>query len=743
MSLVKWMRKNNRKIMTGVLIMIMLGFVGGYGLQQYLSRVGAGGGAVRAYYLDDRKISDIDRRQADNELRVLRSLLAGEMLRYRQTLFRTPDFKSRLLAELLFPDSQSAAMASVEMYQAMARGLLDVSSTDIDAFFKQISGSNDIYWILLKAEAKRAGCVVSRSQARATLTRLIEQVSAGRGSTAMLLRNVISNYRIPEDEILRIFADLLGVMVYSDIVTSSEAVTTDEIRAAIGRAGEKLNTEFVQFKADDFLEEQTDPNQEPMRAQFEAYKAYEAGQQSDENPHGFGYKLPDRVQLEYVIVRMEDVEKLIAQPTQDDMEKYYADNIDRFKEEVPPDPNDPDAETKRVKDYADVAGEVRRSLTEERKEQLANLVINDALELAEAGFGGMDRDKATGKDFEEEAVGYDEVVSQLADKHSITAYTGKTGMLSQADLSDDSNLGMLSMEGQSRLRVDLRKLVFAIDQLGVTEMGRFEAPAPRMWENIGPLRGGFGGILAVVRIVGAAKAEVPADINVSYSTKRSVVDEPDKPDKTAEEVHSVSEKVSADCRFLAAMTTAKTRADEFVKLLADKTWKEALDEYDKAHEKKDESGILVAGSRLRSRKLTNRARTAQQDLNKSVARFADNPMAAAYIKNLTESKKLNDKLYELLGDDKTEAKDINAVLEFEFNASYYVVKDISRTEVTKDDYLQSKAMAAFQLNAGRSNSLGLIHFNPDNIFGRMNFRWKESDDGDKDQAEEEKQEEPA
>ena len=734
MSLVRWMRKNNRKIMAFVVVMIMLGFVGGYGLEQYLSRMGSGRGTTRAYYLDDRKIKDADRFQADNELRVLRSLLAGEMLRYRQTMLQTPDFKSRVLAELLFPDSQSAAMANVGMYQAMSQGLLDVSGADIDAFFKQVGGGSDIYWILLKAEARGAGCVVSHSQARAKLTRLVQQMSEGRGSVAALLRNVIRTYRIPEEEIIRIFADLLGVIAYSDIVTNNEAVTTDQIRAAIGRFREKLNTEVVQFKAIGFLEEQTDPNQEPMNSQFEAYKTYEAGQQSDENPYGFGYKLPDRVQLEYVIVKMKDVEKLIAQPTQDDIEKYYADHTDLFKEEVQTDLNDPESKTERVKKPADAVGEIRRLLIEESKERLANLVINDALDLAEAGFRGMERDKATGKDFEAAAIAYDEVTGQLAVDHSITAYTGKTGMLSQADLSDDSNLGMLSMEGQSRLPVDLRKLVFAIEQLGTTEMGRFEAPAPRMWENIGPFRDRFGSVLAVVRVVGAVKAEVPEDINVSYSTKRSVTDEPDKLDKTAEEVHSVSEKVSADCRLLAAMTTAKARADGFVKLLANKTWQEAIDEYDKAHEKKDESGNPIAGSRLISRELTNLTRMAQQDLNTSVKRFADSPMAAAYVKNMIESKKLNDKLYELLGDDKTEAKDINAVLEFEFNASYYVVKDISRTEVTRDDYLESKAGAALQLNASRSNSLGLTYFNPDNIFERMNFRWAQSDDNDKENA---------
>jgi hypothetical protein len=130
-------------------------------------------------------------------------------------------------------------------------------------------------------------------------------------------------------------------------------------------------------------------------------------------------------------------------------------------------------------------------------------------------------------------------------------------------------------------------------------------------------------------------------------------------------------------------------------------------------------------------------------LKKSVERFADNPMAAAYVKSMVESKRLNDRLYELLGDDKTEAKDINAIMEFKPNASYYVVKDVSRTQVTKEDYLTSKSTVAFRRNAGQADSLGLTHFNPDNVFKRLNFRWAQEDEGPTDQEKDKQQEEPA
>ena len=60
MSLVKWMRKNNRKIMTIVVIVIMVSFVGGYGLQQWLRSLNAGGKNAEAFYLDGKSISRMD-----------------------------------------------------------------------------------------------------------------------------------------------------------------------------------------------------------------------------------------------------------------------------------------------------------------------------------------------------------------------------------------------------------------------------------------------------------------------------------------------------------------------------------------------------------------------------------------------------------------------------------------------------------------------------------------------------------
>jgi hypothetical protein len=121
MNIVKWMRKNNRKLMAGVVIVIMISFVGGTALQQLLSRWGSGAGSVVATYRDKGKISPIDLRVAEGQLMILRDLLMPMFLQYKSTPAGTPDIRARLLGQLIFPDSQGAAMMQDEIRQSMAR----------------------------------------------------------------------------------------------------------------------------------------------------------------------------------------------------------------------------------------------------------------------------------------------------------------------------------------------------------------------------------------------------------------------------------------------------------------------------------------------------------------------------------------------------------------------------------------------------------------------------------------------
>ena len=95
---------------------------------------------------------------------------------------------------------------------------------------------------------------------------------------------------------------------------------------------------------------------------------------------------------------------------------------------------------------------------------------------------------------------------------------------------------------------------------------------------------------------------------------------------------------------------------------------------------------------------------------------------------MSESKELLDKLYELLPPGQMEADGINVLLELNSQLGYCLVKDVSRTAVTNEEYNRVKGMTAFQLNAARSDSLALIHFMPENIIKRTRYERIEKDE---------------
>ena len=80
MSLVKWFRKNNKKVMAVVVVIIMLGFVAGPIIRR-LGRSRTGQNQTVAYFADNKEITGNDLTAARRELEVLKMLWANEMLR--------------------------------------------------------------------------------------------------------------------------------------------------------------------------------------------------------------------------------------------------------------------------------------------------------------------------------------------------------------------------------------------------------------------------------------------------------------------------------------------------------------------------------------------------------------------------------------------------------------------------------------------------------------------------------------
>jgi len=721
MSLVRWFRKNNKKIMAIVVIVLLIGFIGG----SYISRLGqrrsTGLGKTVASFADGKKITNYDLAMANRELEVLRILRTEDILvSMGVPLFRALDLRAVMLRELLFSERSLSPQLIMAIKQSIRTNEYRISEKQLNDIYTGKSAGSNLYWFLLKKEAEFAGITISNEQTKKLLTDAIPQLTQSI-TYSQLINSIMKQQGIAEDEILEIFGKLLGVLEYARIVCGSEDITNSQIMHNISRENELVDVEFVRIGSSLFADDQNAPDMEQLIQQFDRYKETFSGDLSEENPYGFGYKLPDRVAFEYIVIRLDDVSEIVTKPTQEEAEEYYQKNIEKFATPAPLDPNDPNSpETQRIRSYAEVANIILAQLLRDKIRTRAEMILQEARTLTEAGFEDIDDDPGTfsSEQFKEVAGDYKTAADELSQKYNLKVYSDRTGLLSAIDLQMDKNLGVLYVMGPGYNPVGLTQIAFAVDEVQASELGPFDVPRPRMYENIGPLSDIFGKIMAVVRVVEVQKAAVPESIDQTFS-KHSVELEP-QPEKADEDnIYSVEEKVTKDLQKLAAMDTAAAKARELISLAEEEGWDVAIEKFNSLYGKK-ESEIGPDTFKLES--FPNLMRTSMEALNTIALQSQGAAAAQQLINEQKKQGQLIGKLHSLVPQDANTVDDKPVIMEFKPTMSYYCIKDISLKRINQQDYVKIRAVRAYKEYIVQSQSMTAVHFNPENILKRLNFK---------------------
>ena len=325
MSLVRWFRKNKRKVMAIVVVILMFGFVGGSYLQYLGRQAGRTDEEVIAVYgpSGQYKITPSDLRRAGRQLIILRSLGADRLLRSIPTRITKEDLHGLFLAELLFSDRNVSPVASQKIKEFIAQSRFRISEEQVDEIFTHISQDEEWLWLLLTNEIKQLGFKISNASAQRELAGNIPQLFGGYGYKDVI-GSMIENQGVTEEQILATFAELLAIYRYATVTCSNEDITTSQIKHTLNNQLGSLRLESVQLAAASFSETLPTPGDEELTGHFEKYKAFAPGSITEDNPYGFGYKLPDRIKLEYIVLKLSDVRDIVTKPTAEEAEYYYA-----------------------------------------------------------------------------------------------------------------------------------------------------------------------------------------------------------------------------------------------------------------------------------------------------------------------------------------------------------------------------------------------------------------------------------
>ncbi|HUV40245.1 MAG TPA: hypothetical protein VMW23_00460 [Sedimentisphaerales bacterium] len=719
MNLVKWFRKNNTKVMAVVVIVLMAGFIGG----SYIEQLGRSQKRQTIAYSGGNKITNYDLSMAREEMEILKMLGADYLLRnINLGELRQPDLTAVLLAEVLFADRTISPELSRIVKSTVRTGGYRISSRQINDIYRRAFES-DIYWILLTSEAQRAGIRVSNEMVGRHLAQIIPRIFP-QATYARVITPIISRTGADEQKILSTFGKALAVLEYARAMCSAEDYTDLEIRHKASWENETLEVEFMRIESAKFSDSQQQPSEEQILEHFNKYRDISPGDVSEENPYGFGYKLADAASFEYMAIKLDDVSSIVTAPTHEEMEEYYEKNRAQFTQEIPADPNDPNSlTTTETRSYAEVADSISQLLKTNRIDAKADAILQEAKTISEAQWQPGDTEQVGDN---RPAVNYEVIAGQVGGKYPIKVYSGRTGLLSADDIRADNRLAMLYMRGYGQNNpVSLTRVLFGVEEIDAGELGAFDVPRPKMYETIGPVKDAAGRIMAVVRVVQAEKARAAEAIDTTLSKETITLD--DAPAEAAEN-YSVKEKVTEDLKKLAAMQTVKANAEQFVRVVTEKGWEKAIEQFNELHTSQTDSTDKTASESepFRLQTFPSVRRVSKDTLDTVAAQTSGDPMAQYMLKYSSKERLLVDKFYSLLGEGQDQRQSASLIVEFKPDMSYYVVKNISINRIDQQQYEQMKGPRTFREDIVQSQSLAAVHFGPANILKRMDFRLVEN-----------------
>jgi len=728
MSLVRWLRKNNKKIMAVFVVCIMISFLGVGQLLKLMSDTG-GQKETMARFGNRQKISRVDIYNARQDLEMLQALKADVFLQQQ-------DLLALLLGELLFSEGRARPEVTNYLTQLIQRNMYRISQKQLTEIYRPKT-IPAVYWILLCHEAREAGVGIPPEEAGAILGQIAGQLQQG-GTYSQLIRQMMSRHSVSEKRIIKTFGDLISVLHYGRLVCNLQDTSLTQIKHVASWRNEAVEAEFVQLEAKTFAkiaDSNLVPDDDQLNAQFDSYKAHQPGQLSPDNPFGSGYRLPDRVQLDYLLVELDEVLPTIDAPTQEELEDYYRRNVSTlFTEQVATDPNDPNSPMQDVsKSYAEVALEVKNRVTTEKTIAKAERILQEARALAQLPLSEVEASSLSIDQIKEKAKDYQAVADALKQKHKVPVLAGQTGLMSAGDLRADRSLGRLYVAGRSNNRVALGNLVFAVDPINHEDLQLLNVQKPRIFENIGPVRDSMtrpgatsvaGQAMAVVRIVQAIPTTEPDSLDLVYDKTGVVLDV----NATDKDMFVVKEQVIEDVKHLQAYESLKAKADELLTLVKADGWDKALKQFNATYG--DQAKDLPTDPNVFTMSQRSLRRTPAGEMQLMGMLAETNPMIMQYMARSAAENALSDQLYALIPQDSNSLAEVPQMLASPADLSYYCIKALSVPRLSQQAFDKDKAQQIYGETNSSSQSLSAVHFHPENILKRLNFQQESKDSED-------------
>ena len=247
---------------------------------------------------------------------------------------------------------------------------------------------NPVLWYLLVREAAQNGMPDNEAAVDQILSAPVVTLNDPSGQAP--IKDVNPAVRETYRPAIR---QLLAVQGYFERRRSMVKPTAPMIDDALAKQTQQVRVRLATYSAADFTKDIPAPNDEQFRAQFETFAAEAAGVGTSGNPFGFGYKIADKLQLQWVAVPRVEAQRVVEASKspelwEEDAIMYYHQNSRDFQTQPK------DAKTQPTsRPYAEAKTDV---LTKVRDPQIDQLQHKIAARIAQQMTFDAQRARAAG-----------------------------------------------------------------------------------------------------------------------------------------------------------------------------------------------------------------------------------------------------------------------------------------------------------------------------------------------------------
>jgi len=232
------------------------------------------------------------------------------------------------------------------------------------------------HWILLKRAAQGAGLIGGPGDGDRQLQLKAAEIAAPQqiapddvyAQLVQMLGGKAKESNMTLDQGKQALATLEGIRRLLHEYTGSALPSDNRVRHLVRKFEDRLNMGFVFVDATDRIADEPEPTEDALLAQFEKYRDMEP----DKNKAGFGYRLPDRVKVEYLTIAFQSLVRSI-EPSGLEARKWYQ----RYGGRVPTNPDGSKRSFDEVTD--DAINAYRRAMAEEKMTEISRFIRSELL----------------------------------------------------------------------------------------------------------------------------------------------------------------------------------------------------------------------------------------------------------------------------------------------------------------------------------------------------------------------------